>query len=182
VWLDAKKTSPFALHQFLLNAEDAMVPQLLRFFTFLEADVIRDLDDAVQTAPGERRGQRVLANEVVALVHGGDAARKAERAGAALFAESIAELDEATLLEVLADAPHATIARSLAQSGVDGVELLVSAGLATSKGEARRFVEQGGVYVNNRRLEGNVTDREALHGKYLVVRRGKRHTCLVELV
>lgn len=182
IWLDARKTSPFALHQFLLQTEDAMVSQLLRFFTFLEHDEIRIIDEAMHEAPEERRGQRVLAHEVVGIVHGHDAALKAERAGAALFAESIAELDEATLLDVLADAPHATLARTAAASGVDGVDLLLAAGLATSKGEARRFLEQGGVYLNNRRLTATATTADALHGRYFVVRRGKRQTCLVELV
>ena len=181
VWLDATKTSPFALHQFLLNSEDAMVPTLLRFFTFLGHDEIRDVDDAVISRPAERHGQRVLANEVVALVHGAEAAQKAERAGAALFSEAIAELDEATLLDVLADAPHETIARAAVAEGLDPVDLLVLCGLASSKGEARRFVDQGGVYVNNRKVDTTISLHDVLHGRYLVVRRGKRATCLAVL-
>ena len=104
VWLDATLTSPFALHQFLLNADDATTPGLLRFFTFLDHDTIEELDAATLRVPQERRAQRAAANEIVALVHGRDAAIAAERAGEALFGESIADLDEATLLEVVADA------------------------------------------------------------------------------
>jgi len=179
VWLDANLTSPFALHQFLLNADDQTVPTLLRFFTFLDHDTIRDLDAATQSAPQERRAQRALANAVVALVHGDDAQRAAERAGEALFAESIAELDETMLLTVTADAPSSTWSREELAAGVDIVDVLVRCGLAKSKGEARRFVEQGGVYVNNVRVDGAVDLSRALHGKYLVVRRGRRELHLV---
>jgi tyrosyl-tRNA synthetase len=179
VWLDANLTSPFALHQFLLNADDQTVPTLLRFFTFLDHDTIRDLDAATQSAPQERRAQRALANAVVALVHGDDAQRAAERAGEALFAESIAEFDETMLLTVTADAPSSTWSREELAAGVDIVDVLVRCGLAKSKGEARRFVEQGGVYVNNVRVDGAVDLSRALHGKYLVVRRGRRELHLV---
>ena len=181
VWLDAALTSPFALHQYLLNSEDALTPTLLRFFTFLDHDTIRSLDEATISAPAERAAQRALANEVVGLVHGPDAARSAERAGEALFAESIAELDEATLLEVVADAQSSTWTRGEVTEGVDPAELLVRCSLAGSKGEARRFLEQGGVYVNNVRIDAatSVDLSRALHDRYLVVRRGRRHLHLV---
>jgi len=181
VWLDVNQTSPFALHQFLLNTEDQMVPTLLRFFTFLDHDTILGLDEATRTSPQERRGQRALANAVVSLVHGETAAQAAERAGEALFAESIAELDEAMLLTVMADAPSSTWSRDELLAGVEPSEALVRAGLAKSKGEARRFLEQGGVYVNNVRVfDGAAIDlSRALHGKYLVLRRGRRELHLV---
>ncbi len=181
VWLDAARTSPFAMHQFLLNSDDEITPQLLRFFTFLDHEAILELDDATRSAPQERRAQRALANAVVALVHGEGAAARAERAGEALFSESIAELDEATLLEVVGNAPSSTWSRADLASGVDPVELLVGCALASSRAEARRFLDQGGVYVNNVRLDGDALvglDR-ALHDRYLVVRRGRRHLHLV---
>ena len=181
VWLDAALTSPFALHQFLLNAQDESVPAMLRYYTFLDHDVIEDLDRATRETPRERRGQRALANSVVALVHGEDAARHAERAGEALFSEAIAELDERTLLEVVADAPSSRVARAELRDGLDPVTLLVRCDLATSKGEARRFLDQGGVYVNNLRVEPDATIdlTSALHDRYLVVRRGRRSLHLV---
>jgi tyrosyl-tRNA synthetase len=181
VWLDATRTSPFAFHQFLLNADDATVPALLRFFTFLDHDRILELDEATRTKPQERQAQRALANAVVELVHGEDAARSAERAGEALFDEAIAELDEATLLQVVAEAPSSTWSRAELTQGVDAVDLLVRCGLAKSKGEARRFLDQGGVYVNNVRVDAGATvsiDR-ALHDRYLVVRRGRHELHLV---
>ncbi len=174
IWLDATLTSPFALHQYLLNYEDATTPVLLRFFTFLDHETILDLDEALRRAPRERVAQRALANEVVALVHGEHAARNAERAGEALFSESIGELDEATLLEAVADAPSSTWSREELAAGVDPVDLLVRCQLATSKADARRNLDQGGVYVNNVRVDpGALVDLTgALHGRYLVVRRG----------
>jgi tyrosyl-tRNA synthetase len=181
VWLDASLTSPFALHQFLLNTEDQMVPTLLRFFTFLDHDAIRHLDAVTLSAPQERQGQRALANAVVSLVHGEPAAVAAERAGEALFAETIAELDEPMLLTVMADAPSSTWSRDELLAGVDPSDVLVRCQLAKSKGEARRFVEQGGMYINNVRVgvDEAVDLARALHGRYLVVRRGRRELHLV---
>ncbi len=181
VWLDASLTSPFAFYQFLLNSDDDMTPALLRFFTFLDHDVILELDEATRTAPQERRAQRALANAVVSFVHGVEAAQNAERAGEALFSEEIAALDEATLLQVVADAPSSTIARSELQTGIGPVELLVRCDLAASKAEARRFLDQGGVYVNNRRVEPleSIDLSHVLHDRYLVVRRGRRQLHLV---
>jgi tyrosyl-tRNA synthetase len=181
VWLDADLTPPFALHQFLLNSEDAIVGTLLRFYTFLPHEEIAALDEATARAPQERRAQRVLADAVVALVHGEAAARAASRAGEALFAESIAELDEATLLQVVGDAPTSSWPRGELAAGVDPVDLLTRTGLAASRAEARRFLDQGGVYVNNVRVgEAERVDlTRALHDRYLVVRRGRRHLHLV---
>ena len=181
MWLDPTLTSPFKMHQFLLNSDDDLTPSLLRFFTFLDHETILELDESIETAPQERRAQRALANAVVAMVHGEDAALKADRAGEALFAESIASLDEATLLEVVADAPSSTWSREALARGVDPVDLLVGTKLASSKTEARRFVEQGGVYLNNLRLEPTATIglSDALHGRYLVLRRGRRQLHLV---
>jgi tyrosyl-tRNA synthetase len=181
VWLDAALTSPFALHQFLLNVDDGEAPQMLRFFTFLDHAAIEALDAATMSAPQERRAQRALANAVVELVHGPEAASNAERVGDALFSESISNLDEATLLEIVADAPSSTWSRAELERGVDPVELLVRCDLASSKGEARRFLEQGGVYINNSRVEGSTTIdlTRTLHDHYMVVRRGRRQLHLV---
>lgn len=181
VWLDASLTSPYALYQHLLNSDDDDTPMLLRAFTFLDHESIDALDDATRTAPQDRLAQRALATAVVELVHGKDAASNAERASEALFSESISDVDEATLLEIVADAPSSNWSRDELSRGVDLADLLVRCALASSKGEARRFLEQGGVYVNNTRVDGSVpidTSR-ALHGRYLVVRRGRRQLHLL---
>jgi tyrosyl-tRNA synthetase len=181
VWLDATRTSPFKMFQFLLNSDDVVTSGLLRYFTFLDHAVILELDEATKTAPGERKAQRALAHEVVTMVHGADAAAKAQRASEALFSTSIADLDEATLLEVVVDAPSSNWSRDDLAAGVDPVDLLVGAQLAKSKGEARRFVEQGGVYVNNTRVDATtrVGLNDAMHGRYVVLRRGPRQLHLV---
>ncbi len=181
IWLDPQRTSPFKMFQYLLNSDDVIVSQLLRFFTFLDHDTILELDAATKARPEERRAQRALALAVVSMVHGEGAALKAERAGEALFSTSIADLDEATLLDVLEDAPSSSWSRSELLEGADPVDLLVSSELAKSKGEARRFIEQGGVYLNNERLnaESRVEVSDALHGRYLVLRRGPRQLRLV---
>jgi len=185
VWLDATMTSPYTLYQFLLNSEDATMPALLRFYTFLSHDEISELDASVRDAPQERRAQRALADAVVTMVHGEAAAQAAQRAGEALFSEHIAQLDEATLLDVMSDAPSSKWSREELAAGVEVSELLVRCALAKSKGEARRFLEQGGVYVNNRRVdvgadnEARVDLSSALHDRYLVVRRGRRELHLV---
>ena len=181
VWLDASLTSPFALHQFLLNVDDAEVPQMLRFFTFLDHQTIEALDAATKSAPQDRRAQRALASAVVELVHGQDAAANAERAGDALFSETINNLDQSTLLEIVADAPSSTWSRAELERGIDPVEFLVRCELASSKGEARRFLDQGGVYINNVRVVGltAIDLTSALHDHYMVVRRGRRQLHLV---
>ncbi len=183
VWLDAARTSPFAMHQFFLNCDDVVTGTLLRFVTFVDHDTLAELDEATESHPERRAAQRRLADEVVTLVHGADAATRARRAGEALFSEAIAELDEATLLEAVADAPSSHWSRAEVEAGVDPVELLVRTGLAGSKGEARRFLDQGGVYLNNVRVGPTelVGVGRALHDRYLVVRRGRRQLHLVVL-
>jgi tyrosyl-tRNA synthetase len=183
VWLDGSLTSPYALHQFFLNVEDAMVKTLLCFYTFLPHEEIDELVVATAERPQERRGQRAIADAVVTMVHGATAATQAAKAGEALFSESIADLDEATLLDVVSDAPSSTWSRDELAAGVDPVDLLVRCQLASSKGEARRFFEQGGVYVNNARLdiEARVTADQALHGRYLLVRRGRKNVHVVRV-
>ncbi len=181
VWLDPERTSPFAMHQFLLNSDDVLTPQLLRYYTFLSHDEIRDLDEAIAKNPRDRRAQRTLADEVVAMVHGAEAARAAARAGEALFGDEIRDLDEQTLLEIVSDAPSSTLSRSELAAGIDAAELVARSGLATSLGEARRFLSQGGIYLNNERIDGTspIDLTSTLHNRYLVLRRGRRQTHLV---
>jgi tyrosyl-tRNA synthetase len=181
IWLDPARTSPFKMYQFLLNSDDVIVPQLLRFFTFLDHDAIVSLDEATSTRPEERQAQRALAVAVVTMVHGEEAATKAQRASEALFSTSIAELDEATLLDVLEDAPTLKWPRESFVHGVDPVDLLATSELAKSKAEARRFLDQGGVYLNNERLnaDSRIELAHVLHGRYLLLRRGSRQQCLV---
>ncbi len=181
VWLDETRTSPFALYQFLLNVDDVMVPTMLRFYTFLDHERILELDHLTKESPQAREGQRALARAVVELVHGEAALAGAERASEALFSPSIRDLEENLLVQATADAPSSTMSRAELVEGLDPVDLLVRCELAKSRGEARRFVDQGGLYVNNERVgaEDRVGVEHALHGRYLVVRRGRRDLHLV---
>ncbi|HEV2361743.1 MAG TPA: tyrosine--tRNA ligase [Acidimicrobiales bacterium] len=177
VWLDPARTSPYAMYQFLVRTEDAMVGTYLRYFTFLDHAEIEALDDATKEHPERREAQRVLAREVCALVHSPAEADKAERAAAALFSEEIALLDESTLLAVLEDAPSSTRSRTdLDGDGLDLVEALAGSGLVPSKSAARTTIGQGGAYVNNtRRGEGDtVTRGDLIHDRYVVLRRGRK--------
>jgi tyrosyl-tRNA synthetase len=173
VWLDPRQTSPYAMYQFLVRSEDAVVGSYLRYFTWLPRPRIEELDAATAERPERREAQRVLAWEVTALVHGKAEADKAEHASSVLFSEEIAGLDEATLVDVFAEAPST----SLGREPVALVDVLATTGLAKSKSDARRHLEAGAVYVNNRKVAGvdAVLDpaAEALHGRYVVLRRGK---------
>jgi tyrosyl-tRNA synthetase len=175
IWLDRARTSPFKMYQFLLNADDTVAPMLLRYLTFLSHDEIRELDNLIQTAPKERRAQRTLARDVVTRVHGEDAAKSVEHASVALFGKSIALLDEATLLEAVDDAPSSTWSREELLRGVAPVDLIVATQLASSKAEAHRLLDQGGAYLNNVaiRTDEPITLDDALHGRYIVLRRGQ---------
>jgi len=183
IWLDGAMTSPYRLYQFLLQSEDAVVGEYLRYFTFLTHDEIIDLDGQTTTHPERRAAQRALARAVCTLVHGSDASAGAERASAALFGSEIAELDERTLLDVFEDAPSVPVSRDvLGDPGMPLADIMVTTGLARSKGEARRTISQGGAYVNNiREPDGDrlIGTGDLLHGRYLVLRRGRRDHCLV---
>ena len=177
IWLDRRRTSPYALYQFLLRTEDAVVGAYLRYFTFLDHAEILELDAAVAERPAERRAQRVLAAEVCTLVHGEAETRRAEQAAAALYSEDLSALDEATLLEVFAEAPATDRPRTELDTGLPLVDALADSGLVRSKSEARKTVSQGGAYVNNTREAD--PDRllrrgDLLVDRYVLLRKGKR--------
>jgi tyrosyl-tRNA synthetase len=181
VWLDQSRTSPYRFYQFFVNTEDARVADYLRFFTFLSHEEIAALDAETAAHPERRTAQRALAAAVCDLVHGEDETKRAERASEALFSEAIDTLDEATLLEVFDDAPSTGLARGAlganGTAGLDIVDALTLSGLCKSKGEARRLTEAGGVYVNNRRVEGSeraLGEGDLLAGRYVVLRKGRR--------
>ena len=183
VWLDRTLTSPYRLYQFFYNTEDAVVGTYLRFFTFLSSEQIEDLDAETATRPQARAAARALSRAVTTLVHGPDEVARVERASTALFGAEIADLDEATLLEVVADAPTTEVSRSeLVGGALSLVDMLVRSGLATSRADARRKVDGGGVYVNNRResdAERALGPEDLLHDRYVVLRRGRRDYNLV---
>ncbi|MFC8722303.1 tyrosine--tRNA ligase [Kitasatospora sp. NPDC057198] len=180
VWLDPELTTPYAFYQFWLNADDRDVAKFLRIFSFRSREEIEQLERDTAERPAARLAQRALAEELTTLVHGADQYERAVAASKALFGQGdLADLEPATLAAALAEVPKATVAE-LGQI----VDLLVESGLAPSRSAARRTVKEGGAYLNN----AKVTDEEALagaddllHGRWLVLRRGKRNLAAVEL-
>jgi tyrosyl-tRNA synthetase len=185
VWLDPKRTSPFAMYQFFLNTPDEQVGELIRFLTFLEHEEITGLDRQTAEQPQRREAQRALARQVTGLVHGDTEVAKCEEASAALFGEEIAGLSEEMLLAVTEDAPTTAIPREELLRGLSLVDTLERAGLAKSKKEARRTVEQGGAYVNNIRQSDDgrtFTADDLLHDRYLVLRKGRKEVHIVQAI
>lgn len=171
IWLDASMCSPYRLSQFWLNTADADVIERLKVFTFLPRTEIERLERAVAEEPFRREAQRTLAREVTRLVHGDAATDAAFAAAAALFGQGdLAELDEATLLAAIEELPLARV-----PEGTTVVDALVATGLVSSSSEARRAIAQGGVSVDNVRIEGDdAVVRRSLPGGVVVLRRGKR--------
>ena len=183
LWLDPEMTSPYAWYQYFINTADADVIRFLRWFTFLGADEVGELEHSTVNRPHERAAQRALARELTSLVHGDSATAAVEQASAALFGRGeLSRLDEATLTAALQET---SVAR-LAPGGPDGiVDLLVATGLSASKGAAKRTVAEGGVSVNNERIDTEdwvAQPAHFLHGRWLVLRRGKRNIAGVEKV
>jgi tyrosyl-tRNA synthetase len=186
LWLDPEMTSPYAWYQYFINTADADVVRYLKWFTFLSANELAELERATAERPHERAGQRRLAQELTTLVHGEAQVRTAEHASQALFGRGeLSELDEQTLAAALREASNHHVAE-LKPGGPDGItDLLVASGLADSKGAARRTVAEGGAYVNNVRVETDdwvPQPSDFLHGRWLVLRRGKRNVAGVERV
>ncbi|RLV55462.1 tyrosine--tRNA ligase [Aeromicrobium phragmitis] len=181
VWLDATLTSPYAFYQFWIQAEDAKVAEYLRLLTFLDVDEIAAIEAEHQTKPGLRAAQRRLAREVTTLVHGHAEADAAELASSALFGRGeLRELPETTLAAALTEAGAGEVPK-----GTSLVDALVASGLVDSKSAGRRAVVEGGAYVNNERAEDPelaLDATAALHGRWVVLRKGKRSVSGVQLV
>jgi tyrosyl-tRNA synthetase len=176
IWLDPEMTSPYAWYQYFLNVADADVGRYLRLFTFLSPEEIEDLEKASAERPQARAGQRRLAEELTTLVHGRHHTGQVVAASAALFGRGeLRELDAGTLTAALAEVPTAELRLA---DGATIVDLLVSTGLAESRGAARRTVGEGGAYVNNAKVSDEQWVpgvEDLLPGGWLVVRRGKRN-------
>ncbi len=182
IWLDPRKTSPYRFYQFLIQTSDADVMTYLKFFTFLSHEEIEALGQSVKTEPEKRAAQTQLAREVTRLVHGDGELERAERASQALFGVGIKELDEATLLDVLEGAPATKKARTDLAQGLPLADLLVDTALCPSKGQARKDLIAGGIYVNNERVADAaalITPAQLIAGRHVVLRKGKKNYHLV---
>jgi tyrosyl-tRNA synthetase len=178
VWLDPKRTSPYRFYQFFVNSDDADVVKLLKTLTFLSQEEIAALENDVKTNPGARAAQKALAREMTTLVHGAEALTAAVKASEILFGGSLDGVREEIFHDVVGEVPTKDFEKAkLGAPGTSLIDVLVHSGLATSKGQARKDVEGGGIYLNNVRVAEfarAVTTSDLLFGKYLLLRKGKR--------
>ncbi|MDF9832262.1 tyrosyl-tRNA synthetase [Ereboglobus sp. PH5-5] len=177
VWLDPEKTSPYKFYQFFVNTEDVKVCEYLRRFTFLSRPEIEELEAKHAANPGAREAHRALAREVTRTVHGQAALDAALKASEILFGAEIGDTGEAIFRDVVGEVPTKPVERARLDAGAPLTELLVHAGLVNSKGQARKDIEGGGIYVNNIRAGEAarvVTAADLLFGKYVLLRKGKK--------
>jgi tyrosyl-tRNA synthetase len=198
IWLNPDMMSPYAFYQFLLNRADAEVGNLLRVFTFRTKDEIAGLEQATAERPAAREAQHVLARDVTILVHGEGEYEKAVAASRALFGQGdLGSLDQKTLRDAMGEVPSTTVqvdgwsslsASSELRAGgrvLSPADLMALAGIVASKSAARRAIAEGGAYLNNKKVTNEndiLTGQDLLHGRFLVLRRGKRTTGVVEVV
>src|SRR5438093_5498755 len=185
IWLDASRTSVYKFYQFWIRTDDRDVIRYLKYFTFLSQEEISALEKQHSENPGARTAHKALAKAVTDLVHGPSATAEALRASEILFGGELAGVSESTFNEIVGEVPT----KDLGPGDLDGtgrplVEILIQAGLSPSKGQARKDIEGGGVYLNNVR-ESNfnraVTSSDLLFGKHLLLRKGKRNYCVVSV-
>ncbi|MDE3084706.1 MAG: tyrosine--tRNA ligase [Verrucomicrobiota bacterium] len=178
VWLDPKKTSPYRFYQFFVNTDDADAIKLLKVLTFLPLERIGELDHELKVRPNEHLAQKDLALEVTKLVHGPEAAVAAIQASLILFGGPLEMVTEKLFNEVVGEVPTKDFEKAnLEGTGSPLIDLLVHSGLCPSKGQARKDIEGGGIYLNNIRAAEParaVTTNDLLFGKYLLLRKGKR--------
>jgi len=182
VWLDPEMTSPYAWYQYFVNVDDVTVLNYLRLFTFLTREELDELEKQTADTPHLRSAQKRLAQEFTDLVHGERATQQVILASSALFGRGeLRDLDASVLEAALAEAPRGTVALTDEPTIVD---LLIASGLAESRGAARRTINEGGAYVNNTKVtdeEWKPAKDDLLHGKWLVLRRGKRNNAGVQV-
>jgi tyrosyl-tRNA synthetase len=183
IWLDPKRTSVYRFYQFWINTDDRDAVRYLKFFTFLPQEEIESLEKQHAENPGAREAHKALAKSATDLIHGENATQEAIRASEILFGGELKGIAESTFSEIVGEAPTKEIEKSkLAGAGIPLVELLVHAGLCSSKGQARKDIEGGGVNVNNVRetnFQRAVTSNDLLFGKHILLRKGKKNYVVV---
>ena len=185
VWLSAQRTSPYRFYQFWLNTDDRDVVGYLKFFTWLSEEDIRALESSLQQKPEQREAQRRLAREMTRMVHDETALQKAEQASQALFGGEVTGLSGSEVADIFADVPSAEVsAAKLGGDGMPAVDFLVECQVVPSKGEARRAIEAGGIYMNNRRIAdaaARVAPADVIDHQFIVLRRGRKNYWLIRI-
>ncbi len=186
VWLSAERTSPYRFYQFWLNTDDRDVINYLKYFTWLSQQEVQELEASLAEKPEQREAQRRLAREITRMVHDETALQKAEQATQVLFGGELTGLSATEVADIFADVPSGQISvQQLQGDGVAIADLLTECQVSKSKGEARRSIEAGGIYVNNQRVAGvgaKVTFANAIDGQFLVLRSGRKNYCLVRVI
>ena len=184
VWLSAERTSPYQLHQYFVQVPDADVRRMLLWFTLLPVETWHVVADAHQADPTARTGQRRLAHEVTALVHGEVAAVSAEAAAAVLFGADLDSLADEVFRSLEREVATTELDAARLVAGIDPVELFAETGVAGSRSDARRSLDHGALYVNNRRLAPDappIGAGDLRAGRYVLLRKGKRTYHLVRM-
>jgi tyrosyl-tRNA synthetase len=180
IWLDPELTTPYAFYQFWLNADDRDISKFLRIFSFASRTEIEELERLTQERPQARAAQHFLAEELTTLVHGADQTAAVIAASKALFGQGdLADLDAPTLAAALSELPHAKVPEL-----APVVDLFTQVELVASKSAARRTIKEGGAYINNAKVTSEdavPASSDLLHGKWLVLRRGKKNLAAVEV-
>lgn len=183
VWLDPAKTSVYRFYQFWINTDDRDVVRYLKFFTFLPQETLTELESQHESNPGAREAHRALAKACTDLIHGESATQEAIRASTILFGGSLDGVGESTFNEIVGEVPTVSLdAASLDGDGLGILDLLVNAQLCISKGQARKDIQGGGIYMNNIREtnpQRTVGKDALLFGKHLLLRKGKKNYAVV---
>lgn len=186
VWLDPKRTSPYKFYQFWLNTDDNDVIHYLKFFTFFDEETINGLEAETKEHPEARAAQKALAVEMTKMMHGETALENARQASQALFGGDIIGLSAEDIHDIFSEVPSFDMpADHFGGEGLNVIDVLTGTGFLKSKGEARRGIQEGGIYVNNRRVADpamNITISDFIEGKYLILRRGKKNYFMVKAI
>ena len=182
IFLSADMTSPYKMYQFLLNQDDQITDKLLKYYTFLSLEDIASLKVKTETEPHLRAAQKVLAEQVVQLVHGASGLQSAQKATSFFFGQKIEDVTDLEISAIFEDVPAVTVDQAFLNEG-DYLELLVQTPLFKSKGEARRSVQQNGVSINNIKcsdINKKITKDDLASETSLVIKKGKKNFCLIK--
>jgi tyrosyl-tRNA synthetase len=186
VWLDPKLTSPYRFYQFWVNTDDKDVLSYLKYFTLLDREEVEKMSDSLKRSPEKREAQIKLATEVTKMVHGEEALKKAQHASLALFSREIQGLSKEDIIDIFADTPSTDVPSSrFIQEQIPVLDLVTECSFVSSKGEARRLIRSGGLYINNQKIIGErsrVSLQESIGGTFFVLRRGAKNFHLVRIV
>ena len=184
VWLDETKTSPYAMYQFWIRTDDRDVVKYLKYFTFLSLEEIKELEVTVAESPEKREAQRVLAEESTRMIHGESGLMKAKKASEVLFGGEISNFSDRELLDIFNDVPSSTIERGELESKIGVLNLFTKAGLSKSNSQAMQMINQGGMYINNIRIDDSKTEVGVGHlasETMMVLRGGKKRYHIIRV-